>query len=194
MKLVLTFQLIGTFLAFLVTVVPLFYPSYYRKRAQQGMNTLDEFTESVEVDTDEDHGDGTLSISWLTKSDTGFKKVGKAIENEAGLSREIWFEGLPDSIERIGIAKGSIYAIADYFEIESEDMRYGAWPNYALFVRGVDENERIVAYDRNRPRTTRRHTQLRTWVRTVSNRRSQYVTGTLAILWTTTSIGTVVLV
>lgn len=187
----LIFTVVGVGLAAVVAVLPLYLPkkSCYYRRAQQGIEKLNDFTESKQIGSD-DLGFGNQSneikFAWLDPGDTGYKQIKKAITEAGTQEPSIWWEGIAGEIERIGFLYGDSHRIAEYFD--TEYMKYGTSPNYALFIQYTDGEKSVVSYNREQPRNTQFHLRLERWISVISERRTRAITAFLALLWATVSI------
>jgi len=176
---------LNVFFALLVAVVPLFYPGYafYYRQAQAGIQSLNTFTDRATVTVNDSVE--TVELSWINKNERGFKQIEKVVERE-GEKLNLWFAGRSGEIERIGFIHGSTGALAVYFDDQS--MRYGRGPNYALFAEYINGEREVVFYDAWRPEAGIKHTQLRSRIRSILERRSQMATAALAVMWTAVAV------
>ncbi|WP_339105948.1 hypothetical protein [Haloterrigena salinisoli] len=195
-------QIFNVFFALLVTLIPLFYPSYYSKQAEKGIDELDNLKEieeltdlhkdnrSIELvsSLNDGHNGGNITYCSISERDDGFKQISEAIQKEA-VERSQWLTGVSDEIEEIRYYKGTPEYFASYFEEYS--MQYGIATNYLLSVRYENGDEEPVFYNQWQPRAGLDHVQLRSSIAAISQKRSQTATSILAVIWTALAVASV---
>lgn len=181
-----TLSALNIFFALLVAIVPLFYPGYYSKQVERGIETLKNSPISV---VPLGSGD-TIQYTSLTKNDPGFKQISKVIEKEGGKYNR-WFSGISGKIDEIRYYRGSTQNLSSYFGDSS--MEHGLSTNFLLSVRYANGDEDVVFYNQWQPKTGMNHADLRSRVSTLSERHSRIATSGLAVLWTAVAVANLAL-
>lgn len=151
-----------------IATFPWLYPKYslFSRNAMAGVEKIR--TPRIEK--------GEIEIGYIERGETGFKEVKRAAE--------LVYRPFSD-ISKIGLAWGPPPALSDFV---GEDKLLGAGDNGVVYVEYRDGDRDLLQYRPWTPEATRRLEDLHSAVVTITQQRSQKMTGGLTVVWTTSSI------
>lgn len=157
--------------SFAVVSLPILYPqhSLFTRQATQGVKRLQNVREEY----------GDVRLTYLEKGDTGFKELVEVAELVFGFSGDA---------ERLCLAVGSPKDLGDFTGF---GMEYGIGDNGVLYIEEEDEKE-LLRWEAWSPTSTLELEKLSRGIELRARERSHTITVTLAVLWATLSIVTVI--
>lgn len=158
--------------SFSVVSAPIFYPkhSLFTRRAQSSLEKLREVRE--------EHGD--VRLSYVEQGETGFEEIVEAAEVAFGYKGDA---------ERICLAIGQPKDIGNFTGF---GMEYGVGDNGVLYIEESGNSRDLLRWEPWSPTSTLKLDKLSRGIQLRARERSHTITVTLAILWTTLSIVTMI--
>ncbi|WP_254530449.1 hypothetical protein [Natrinema gelatinilyticum] len=165
---------IGTVLtSFGVILSPIVYPKLFVRNASEGLEKLTTWRAYFDQTSDAVH------LGYVIEGEEGFKEVASGADFIFGI------EGEP---EQICLAKGRP---RDLGEVIGFGIKNGIGPNGVLFAKVKEGDPEILQWDPWSPKRTLNAETLKQGIRLKGQEKSHYITMTLAVIWATLSVITV---